>query len=233
MKQRAFIGERAQPGALLAGALHWFEQAQQLRAVFGTGVLLECLAERQMLCARLRRQRGGVGGEKGEWRFLVLAVFGQIEMHPPDQIPGGVAGAQKILRGLPGLGQFSTQCRVEFAPQAAHYRGGQILRAAHGWRIGDQGGELGGCGDGCEGRVCLVCLVCREGGGQGQGVVSGIGHRCLRSRGCGVAHRRYIARPEVTPPRQHRRQCLTHVARAQLQQAVAAAACKSLGDLLR
>ena len=55
MKQRAFIGEHAQPGALLTGALHRFEQGEQLRVLFGTGVLFERLAERQMLRARLCR----------------------------------------------------------------------------------------------------------------------------------------------------------------------------------
>ena len=45
-----------------------------------------------MLGLGLGRQAGGVGRHEGEGLVRIAAVFRQIEMHPTDQVPGGVQG---------------------------------------------------------------------------------------------------------------------------------------------
>jgi hypothetical protein len=47
----------------------------------------------------------------------VLSVLGKIEMHPPDQIPGGVAGLEEVLQGRSVVAQLRVQGCVGDAPQ--------------------------------------------------------------------------------------------------------------------
>jgi len=75
------------------------------------------LRQRQVLRLGLRRQARGVSGEKRERRFVVLAVFGQIEMHPADQIPGRMQTLEEILQRLLRLLQPGAERRVEFRPK--------------------------------------------------------------------------------------------------------------------
>ena len=103
MKDLAGIDHGLQPGAVLGGALHRHQQRQQALAVLRAGIFLQGLAERQMLRLGLRRQPRRVGRQEGERRFLVLAVLGQIEMHAPDQVPGGIAALEELLNGEPGF----------------------------------------------------------------------------------------------------------------------------------
>ena len=64
-------------------------------------VLAQRLAERQVLGLAVRREPAGVGREKGEGRLLVLAVLGEVEVHPPDEVPGRVQALEEVLdRGL-------------------------------------------------------------------------------------------------------------------------------------
>ena len=68
-----------------------------------SGELGQRLRQRQMLRLAMRRQARGVGGEKGERRFRVLAIFRQIEMHPADQIPGRMTRLEKILQRVASM----------------------------------------------------------------------------------------------------------------------------------
>lgn len=74
----------------------------------------------------VRREPRGVGREKGERGFCVVAVFGEIEVHPADQVPGRIARFQKILERAFGLGEFRTKRCVEFFPQRVQHPGVQI-----------------------------------------------------------------------------------------------------------
>ena len=47
-------------------------------------VLLQGLAERQMLGLGLRRKPRRVGRKKREWGVLVLPILGKVEMHAPN-----------------------------------------------------------------------------------------------------------------------------------------------------
>ncbi len=44
----------------------------------------------------LRRQPSRIRGEKGKRSFFVFAVFGQIEVDPPNQVPSRIQGFKEI-----------------------------------------------------------------------------------------------------------------------------------------
>ncbi len=97
MKDLAGIDHRLQPAALLGGALDRHQQRQQALAVPRAGIFLQGLAERQMLRLGRGREPRRVGRQKGERSLFVLPVLGEIEMHAPDQIPGGMTGLEEFL----------------------------------------------------------------------------------------------------------------------------------------
>ena len=120
----------------------------------------------------MRRQAGGVGGEKGERRLCILAVFRQVEMHPADLVPGRVAclekGRQRFLRGR----QLRLHAGIDGRPQMQQDVAAQVFGTAHRRRSGDQGIEYR--------------LVRRR-----HGDLACIGHR---------AQGGHMARREVAPP---------------------------------
>ena len=138
MKDLAGVDHRLQPGALLGGALHRHQQRQQALAVFRAGIFLQGLAERQMLRLGLRRQPRRVGGQEGERGLFVLAVLGEIEMHAPDQIPGGMTGFEEVLNSNAGFGQFNIEGRIHASPEIGEDRSRQVLRTGHGRNRGGQ-----------------------------------------------------------------------------------------------
>src|ERR1043166_6364813 len=103
----------ALPAALLRCPLHRGEQSQQALSVFGAGVFLQCLAERQVLCLALRRQARRIGRDEGERCFFVLPVLGEIEMDASDQIPGRVPRLEERLHRQAGLLQLGIERRVD------------------------------------------------------------------------------------------------------------------------
>ena len=89
-----------------------------------------------MLCASVRRQPRGVGGDEGERGLLVAAIFRQIKMHAPDKIPGWVVRFEVSLQGLLRLGTFRSARGIDLLPQGLKHCSAEVLPARHGWRRG-------------------------------------------------------------------------------------------------
>ncbi len=84
-----------------------------------------------MLRLGLGRKPCRVGRKKRKRRLLVLSVFGEVEMHPSDQVPGRMTALEKLLDGKPGASQFGVESRVDVAPQPGQDRRRHIFRAVH------------------------------------------------------------------------------------------------------
>ena len=95
-----------------------------------------------MLSLGLRGQARRVGGEEGEWRFRILAVLRQVEMHPAYQIPDRVAALEKFLQGTVGFSKLCLEGLAHTAPQRAKNLGGEIFCACHDWRRVCQPGQF-------------------------------------------------------------------------------------------
>jgi hypothetical protein len=52
----------------------------------------------------VRREPARVGSEEGEGRLLVLAVLGEVVVHPPDDVPGRIHALEEFLDRGTGLG---------------------------------------------------------------------------------------------------------------------------------
>ena len=101
MKDLARVDHLLEPGAALGRALDREQERQKALLVGRAGVLAQRLAERQVLGLAVRREPGGVGREEGEGRLLVLAVLGEVEVHPAHDVPGRVQALEEVLdRGL-------------------------------------------------------------------------------------------------------------------------------------
>ena len=130
----AGIDQGLQPRAGLRRSLHGKKQRQQTVLVGRARILAQSLPQRKMLGLGIRRQPRGIGGEKGERRIRVFAIFGQIEVHAADQVPRRVPALQEVLYPAFRLCQFDAECGVQFLPEGAKDLRGQILRASHGRR---------------------------------------------------------------------------------------------------
>ena len=191
----AGLDHLVQPVAMLGGALHRQQQRQQLRPASVAGKLRQRLRQRLVLRVALGRQARGVGGQKGEGRFRVFAVFCQIEMHAADQVPGRMTRLEEILQQHPGGGQFMVQGCVDLLPQPGQHVGRQVFRARHGRCAGD----------------ALREFIRRR---RGDGYLAAFG------RG---AHGGHIAHRHIAPPGPGGRQNAADLRASQLQQAVPAA----------
>ncbi len=89
----AGIDHLLEPGAALGGALDRKEEREELLLVGRTGVLAQCLTEREVLGLAVPGEAVRVGREEGERRLLVLAVLGEVEVDATDDVPGRVAVA--------------------------------------------------------------------------------------------------------------------------------------------
>ena len=115
----AGVDHLLEPGAALGRALHREQQREEPLLVGRARVLAQGLAERQVLGLAVRREPAGVGREEGERRLLVLAVLGEVEVHPPDDVPGRVQPLEEVLdRGL-RLGQLARRRPRRVPPQSA------------------------------------------------------------------------------------------------------------------
>ena len=85
-----------------------------------------------MLRLAFGRKAGRVGRQKREWRILVPAVLGKIEVHAAHQVPGGMTALEELLNGEPGLGQLGIEGLADSPPQVCQYGGRQVFRAGHG-----------------------------------------------------------------------------------------------------
>jgi hypothetical protein len=146
----------------------------------------------------VRRQPAGVGGQEGERRLLVLAVLGQVEVHPADHVPGRVELLEELgHRGL-RLGALALECLLEIAPQRGQHLTRQVLRPRHDRRRGGQRLQL---------------RVGRR--------------RHLGSPAVHIGNRAQagdVARAELAPVRERGRQGLSNLAGAQPEEAVPGAA---------
>ena len=102
---------------MLSGALDGHQQRQQAFAVFRTGVLLQGLAERQMLGLGRSRKSGRVGCKKREWGILVPPILREVEMHASNQVPGRMTALEKLLYGQLGLCELSIKGRIHVLPK--------------------------------------------------------------------------------------------------------------------
>ena len=142
MKNLPGIDHFLEPAAAFRGTLNRHEQRKQSVPVRRSGVFAQGLAERHMLGFGLRRQPGGVGRHEGEGLLRIAPVFRQIEMHPPDQVPGGIQVLEKGLKIGTGPGQRSRERSAHLIPQRQQGIGLQILRPRHHRRRQDKGGEF-------------------------------------------------------------------------------------------
>src|SRR5229473_772235 len=84
-----------------------------------------------MLRLGLGRKPCRVSRKKRERGLLVPPVFGQVEMHASDQVPGRMTALEELLDGKSGVSQFGVESRVDVAPQISQDRRRQIFRAIH------------------------------------------------------------------------------------------------------
>jgi hypothetical protein len=82
---------------MLSSALDGHQQRQQTLSVSRTGVLLQGLAERQMLGLGRSRKSGRVSRKKRKRGVLVLPILCEVEMHAPNQVPGGMTAFEVLL----------------------------------------------------------------------------------------------------------------------------------------
>ena len=160
------------------------------------------------------RQPRGVGRHEGEGLLRIVPVFRQIEMHPPDQIPGGVQVLEKGLK----IGSRPASDAANAAPSSSHSAS----------RISASRYSAPGIIGAVSTRVAISASL---GGGT-------LGRTRRRSdlRGCawGVqAQRPDIARRKVAPPDEDGRQGLADLTRPELHEAVPSTPAKSLGKPLR
>ena len=172
-----------------------------------SGIVLERLAERQMLHLCLDRKPGRVGRQERERCVLILPVLGKVEVHAADQVPGGMATFKEFLCGEPGLGQLGVEGRINATPQIGQYGRGQVFGAGH-WRS-------------CRGHSL-------------QRAVGRCGHSGLHPALAEIgqsAKRRHIAATEFPPVRKHRWQNRADLVGAQRQQSVPRAPCEGRAEL--
>ena len=127
------IDHALQPRARLGCPLHGRQQRQEALAVARAGIVLEGLAERQVLRLALDRKPRRIGRHECERRGLVLPVLGQIEVHAADQVPGRIAGLEEVLWGKPGLRLLGFERGIDAMPQVGQHGGRHVLRARHRW----------------------------------------------------------------------------------------------------
>ena len=200
MKNLAGVDHRPQPVAVFGRALHRQQQRQQLVAVRRPGVFAQRLTERHVLRAGLGGEPRGVGRHEGERLFGVAAVFRQVEMHPPDQVPGRVQRVQEALQAGAGGGERGGEGQRHLVPQRQQDRVGQILGPGHHRRRQHQGGKF-------------ACI---------ERPAPPAGRRPSSRPDALQAQRADVAGREAAPPDEHRRQGLPDLPGAQPHQTVPA-----------
>jgi hypothetical protein len=193
MEDLAALDHGGEPRRRLRRALHGEQQRQQRVLARGARVLLQRLAERQVLRLGRAGEPRGVGGEEREGRLLVAAVLGEVEVDAADQVPGRALRVEEVLERLARGGVGRAQRVAELGPQRGERVGGDVLAASHRRRGARQLGQLG------ERR------------------------RDRRRRLGAGADRRDVARGEVAPEAERRRQRRADLGRAEPEEAGAGA----------
>jgi hypothetical protein len=91
---------------MLGGALDGQQQREQSFAVPRAGILLQSLAERQMLSLGLGRKPYRVGCQKRKRGVRVFAILREVEMNTPHQVPGRMTTLEELLHCELGLHQL-------------------------------------------------------------------------------------------------------------------------------
>ncbi|MFZ1108819.1 MAG: hypothetical protein WAN43_10810 [Rhodomicrobium sp.] len=162
-----------------------------------------------MLSLGLRGQARRVGCEKGKGRFRILAILGQVEMHPAYQIADRVATLKEVLQGTVGFGKLCIEGLAHIAPQRGKNLGGEVFRADHDWRRACQPGQFRGIVRGRPNRraVLVTALGSAEGGGE--------------------------PGAKIPPPGKSRRENCSCVVDAKREQAVSASPCEGALEAFR
>jgi hypothetical protein len=142
MKNFAGVDDRVQPRAALARAAHRLEQPQKFGFGSRAGVFAQGGAERGMADLAMGDERGRIGGEKGERPLCVLAVLGEMEMHPTDMPPAAVARGEKGVEARAACGEFVLEGMGEFSPQRHERAGVEIFAASHRRRFVVEAGDF-------------------------------------------------------------------------------------------
>ena len=136
----AGIGQRPHPVARPGRLLHRRQQVDQRRPVSRAGVLLQGIAQRQMLEATAGAEAGRVGGQKRERPLLVVLVLGQVEADPSHLPPARRPCAQQAGHAARGRGGV-LHPRVELLPQALQEVRREILASLHRRSVQHPGGQ--------------------------------------------------------------------------------------------
>src|SRR5207249_7849334 len=102
-----------QPGTGLRCTLHRKKQRQQTTLIGCARILAQRLAERKVLGLAVGGKTRRVGREKCERCVLILTIFGEVEMHPPDEVPRRVAALERSEEHTSELqSRFDLVCRL-------------------------------------------------------------------------------------------------------------------------
>ena len=119
------------PVAGLGRLLHRREQLDERGAILRSRVLLQRLAQRQVLQPARRAEAGGIGRHEGERTRLVVPVLGQVEADPPHLMPFRRPPLQE--GGQPTGARDGPPCpAVQAFPDALQCLFAEVLAAVHG-----------------------------------------------------------------------------------------------------
>ena len=190
---------------LLARAVDRLEEPQEFGFRAGAGVLAQGMAEAQVAQGALRPERRGIGRHEGEWAVGVLAVFGEVEMDPPDKPPAAVPVMQKGLDRQAAFQKFVVERALERAPERGETLDVEIFAPAHRRRFVDEQDQI------ILGRLGNARRSARRGFTAGA-------DRCDEANG------------EAPPEGEVRRETAARLGRAELQEAVPAAAVEGVRE---
>ena len=193
------LDDLPQPGRAFARAVDRLEEPQEFGFRAGAGVLAQGMAEAQVAQGALRPERGGIGRHEGERAVGVLAVFGEVEMDPPDKPPAAVPVLQKGLDRQAAFQKFVVERALERAPERGETLDVEIFAPAHRRRFVDEQDQI---------------ILGRFGNAR---------RSACRGLAAG-ADRRDEANGEAPPEGEVRRKTAARLGRAELQEAVPAAA---------
>ena len=87
-------------------------------------------------------ERCDVGRHEGEREVWVAPIFGEIEVHAPDQPPAAVAALEKLLQRPAAGRKLSLKRFLQGPPELKQDFGAQIFAAQHRRRGVDQHSQL-------------------------------------------------------------------------------------------
>ena len=136
LKEALCLQPVAQEFGFFRSGAHGGQKGVQCGLIFLAGVKLQGTGQRQVLGLAGGAEFFGEGGQEGEGTLGVGLVFGEVEGHAPDHMPGGALLAQPGLHALSGkLGDVLGQIQ----PPAFEDLGGEVFGPSEGGGGGDEG----------------------------------------------------------------------------------------------